>query len=86
MRKTETLEPKIPDTFLLEIVKSGGFRDSDETGQLAAGYILKQANIQFQFVPDLYTVIAEETFTVDEDIDYSTEGRSTDKNWFGKRI
>ena len=53
--------------------------DSDEIKVAGGGYILEAGEYTISVRSDSHTVIAEETFTVDEDIDYSTEGRSTDK-------
>lgn len=78
--KTETLEPGKSQTLSFEIAKEDmASYDSDEIKVAGGGYILEAGEYTISVRSDSHTVIAEETFTVDEDIDYSTEGRSTDK-------
>ena len=78
--KTETLEPGKSQTLSFEIAKEDmASYDSSEIKVAGGGYILEAGEYTISVRSDSHTVIAEETFTVDEDIDYSTEGRSTDK-------
>ena len=44
--------------------------DSDEIKVAGGGYILEAGEYTISVRSDSHTVIAEETFTVDEDIDY----------------
>ena len=76
--KTETLEPGKSQTLSFEIAKEDmASYDSSEIKVAGGGYILEAGEYTISVRSDSHTVIAEETFTVDEDIDYSTEGRST---------
>lgn len=53
--------------------------DSGEIKVAGGGYILEAGEYTISVRSDSHTVVAEEKFTVDEDIDYSKDGRSTDE-------
>lgn len=78
--KTELLEPGKSQTISFEIAKED--MASYDSGQIkveGGGYILEAGEYAISVRSDSHTVVAEEKFTVDEDIDYSSEGRSTDE-------
>ena len=78
--KTDSLEPGKSQTLSFEIAKEDmASYDSDEIKVAGGGYILEAGDYTISVRSDSHTVVAEETFTVDEDIDYSKDGRSTDK-------
>lgn len=78
--KTEMLEPGKSQTLSFEIAKEDmASYDSGEIKIEGGGYILEAGEYAISVRSDSHTVIAEEKFTVDEDIDYSKEGRSTDE-------
>lgn len=77
--KTDSLEPGKSQTLSFEIAKEDmASYDSDEIKVAGGGYILEAGEYSISVRSDSHTVVAEETFTVDEDIDYSKDGRSTD--------
>lgn len=77
--KTEELEPGASQTLSFEISKEDmASYDSEGIKIDGGGYILEAGEYTISVRSDSHTVEAEETFTVDEDIDYSTEGRSSD--------
>jgi beta-glucosidase len=78
--KTDLLEPGKSQTFSFEIAKEDmASYDSSEIKVAGGGYILEAGDYSISIRSDSHTVIAEETFTVDEDIDYSEDGRSSDE-------
>lgn len=78
--KTETLEPGASETLSFEIPKED-MAAYDSTGIKTdnGGYILEAGEYTLSLRSDSHTIIGQETFTVDTDIDYSTDGRSTDE-------
>ncbi len=78
--KTELLEPGKSQTISFEIAKEDmASYDSSQIKVEGGGYILEAGEYVISVRSDSHTVIEEEKFTVDEDIDYSKEGRSTDE-------
>ncbi len=78
--KTELLEPGKSQTISFEIAKEDmASYDSGEIKVAGGGYILEAGEYAISVRSDSHTVVAEETFTVEEDIDYSKDGRSTDE-------
>lgn len=78
--KTEELEPGASTTISFTINKEDmASYDSEGIKIEGGGYILEAGDYQISLRSDSHTVLAEETFTVDSDIDYSTEGRSSDE-------
>lgn len=78
--KTELLEPGKSQTLSFEIAKEDmASYDSSEIKIAGGGYILEAGEYAISVRSDSHTVVAEEKFTVDEDIDYSRDGRSTDE-------
>ena len=75
--KTGVLEPGASQTVSFSIAKED--LASYDTGIKVSGggYILEAGEYAISVRSDSHTVVAEETFTVDADIDYST-GRSSD--------
>ena len=69
---SETLSFSIP-------VEDLASYDSDGIKVAGGGYILEAGEYTVSVRSDSHTVKASESFTVDADIDYSKEGRSTDK-------
>ena len=53
--------------------------DSEGIKISGGGYILEAGEYTISLRSDSHTVLGEEKFTVDEDIDYSKDGRSSDK-------
>lgn len=77
--KTELLEPGKSQTISFTIAKEDmASYDSEEMKVEGGGYILEAGDYTISVRSDSHTVLAEETFTVEEDIVYS-EGRSTDQ-------
>ena len=77
--KTDSLEPGKSQTLSFEIAKEDmASYDSSEIKVAGGGYILEAGDYTISVRSDSHTVVAEETFTVDEDIDYSKDGRSSD--------
>lgn len=78
--KTELLEPGKSQTLSFEIAKEDmASYDSSQIKVEGGGYILEAGDYVISVRSDSHTVVAEEKFTVDKDIDYSKEGRSTDE-------
>lgn len=78
--KTELLEPGKSQKISFEINKEDmASYDSGEIKVEGGGYILEAGEYAVSVRSDSHTVIAEEKFTVEEDINYSEEGRSTDE-------
>lgn len=77
--KTELIEPGESQTLSFEIAKEDmASYDSEGIKIDGGGYILEEGEYTVSVRSDSHTVDAEETFTVEEDIDYSEEGRSSD--------
>lgn len=78
--KTELLEPGATQTVSFSIPKEE-FASYDSEGKKIenGGYILEAGDYVVSVRSDSHTVIAEETFTVKEDVDYSKEGRESDQ-------
>lgn len=77
--KTEVIEPGSSETVSFEIAKEDmASYDSEGIKVNGGGYILEAGEYTLSVRSDSHTVDAEETFTVDADIDYSKEGRSSD--------
>lgn len=78
--KTETIEPGASETLNFTINKEDmASYDSEGIKVAGGGYILEKGTYTISVRSDSHTVVAEETFEVKEDIDYSTEGRSSDE-------
>lgn len=77
--KTEVIEPGASETLSFEIAKEDmASYDSNGIKTENGGYILEAGEYSISIRSDAHTVLAEETFTVREDIDYSTEKRESD--------
>ena len=76
--KTELLDPGASTTVSFEIPKEDMASYDSGLKLEGGGYILEGGDYKISLRSDSHTVIAEESFTVGEDILY-TEGRSTDK-------
>lgn len=77
--KTSVLEPGASETVSFEIAKENmASYDSNKIKTANGGYILEAGDYSISIRLDAHTVLAEETFTVDDDIDYSS-GRSSDQ-------
>lgn len=77
--KTDLLEPGKSQTVSFEIAKEDmASYDSNEIKLAGGGYILEAGEYTISVRSDSHTVVAEETFTVESDIDYSKDGRSSD--------
>lgn len=76
--KTDSIEPGASQTISFEIAKED-MASYDSTGIKISGggYILEAGDYVVSIRSDSHTVLDEETFTVDSDIDYS-EGRASD--------
>ena len=77
--KTSVLEPDQSETlsFSLDLVDLASY-DSNEIKVKGGGYILEAGDYTISVRSDSHTVLAEETFTVEKDIDYSS-GRPSDR-------
>lgn len=77
--KTEVLEPGTSQTISFEIPKEE-MAAYDSTGIKTAngGYVLEAGEYQISVRSDSHTVLDEETFRVDADINYEAEGRASD--------
>lgn len=77
--KTQTLEPGDSETISFEVAKED-FASYDSYGIKTAngGYILEAGDYVISLRSDSHTVLAQETFHVDSDIDYSVDGRQSD--------
>ncbi len=77
--KTEVLEPGASESISFEIAKEDmASYDSGAVKTENGGYILEAGDYAVSIRSDAHTVLDEETFTVDEDLDYSREGRKSD--------
>lgn len=77
--KTEELEPGASQTVSFEINKEDmAAYDSEGIKVNGGGYILEAGEYTISVRSDSHTVDANEKFTVKADIDYSTDGRSSD--------
>lgn len=77
--KTEEIEPGASATVSFEIPKEDmASYDSEEIKVQGGGYILEAGEYTVSIRSDSHTVVDEETFNVDKDIDYSKEGRDSD--------
>lgn len=77
--KTEILEPGAAQTLSFEIPKEDmAAYDSKGIKTENGGYVLEAGEYSLSIRSDAHTVLAEETFTVDSDINYETEGRASD--------
>lgn len=77
--KTEELEPGASQTISFEINKEDmAAYDSEGIKINGGGYILEAGEYAISVRSDSHTIDAEEKFTVKADIDYSTDGRSSD--------
>lgn len=77
--KTETLEPGASTTVSFTINKEDmASYDSEGIKIAGGGYILEAGDYTISLRSDSHTVIAEETFHVDSDINYNETGRSSD--------
>ena len=79
--KTDSIEPGKTETKSFTINKEDmASYDSEGIKVSGGGYILEAGEYTISLRSDSHTVLGEEKFTVDKDIDYSKEGRSSDKN------
>lgn len=78
--KTEVLEPGASQTISFEIPKED-MAAYDSTGVKTenGGYVLEAGEYHLSVRSDSHTVLDEETFLVDADINYETEGRASDE-------
>ncbi len=78
--KTGTIEPGASETISFSLKKEDmAAYDSEGIKVAGGGYILEQGEYRISLRSDSHTVLAEETFTVDQDIDYSADGRESDQ-------
>lgn len=78
--KTGLIEPGASETLSFDISKEEmASYDSEEIKVTGGGYILEKGEYTISVRSDSHTVDAEESFKVEEDIDYSKEGRSSDE-------
>lgn len=78
--KTDLLEPGESQTVTFRIPKEDmASYDSEGIKIEGGGYILEAGEYTISLRSDSHTSVAEETFTIEEDIDYSSEGRSSDE-------
>ena len=77
--KTENLEPGDSQTIAFSIpLEDMASYDSQCIKTENGGYVLEAGDYNISIRSDSHTVLDEETFTLDKDIDYSQTGRSTD--------
>ncbi len=77
--KTDMLEPGKSQTVSFEIpLEDMAAYDSECVKTENGGYILEAGDYTISVRSDSHTVLAEETFTLDADIDYSADGRMSD--------
>lgn len=77
--KTEEIEAGASATVSFEIAKEDmASYDSEGIKIQGGGYILEAGDYTVSVRSDSHTVVDEETFTVDKDIDYSKDGRESD--------
>lgn len=78
--KTALIDPGQSETISFTIPKENmAAFDSEGIKLQGGGYILEGGEYAISVRSDSHTVLAEETFTVDADIDYSQSGRESDK-------
>lgn len=78
--KTEILEPGDSQTIEFSIpLEDMASYDSQCIKTENGGYVLEAGDYNISIRSDSHTVLDEETFTLDKDIDYSQTGRSTDQ-------
>ena len=78
--KTGVIEPGKSETISFTLLKEDmASYDSEGIKIDGGGYILEAGDYTISIRSDSHTVLAEETFSVDADIDYSTDGRDSDK-------
>ena len=78
--KTDTLDPGASGTISFTINKEDfAAYDSEGIKIEGGGYILEAGDYTISIRSDSHTVLAEETFTVDADIDYSKDKRESDQ-------
>lgn len=78
--KTELLEPGKSQTVSFVINKEDlAAYDSEGVKIQGGGYILEAGEYKISLRSDSHTVLAEEKFSVDADVDYSVTGRESDK-------
>lgn len=79
--KTEILEPGASEVISFEIAKEDmAAYDSREIKVENGGYILEEGDYTLSIRSDSHTVLDEETFHVDADMSYGTDGRMSDEN------
>lgn len=77
--KTKVLEPGASEVIFFEIAKEDmAAYDSRGIKTEHGGYILEAGDYRLSVRSDSHTVLDEETFHVDSDINYSSEGRKSD--------
>lgn len=77
--KTEMLAPGASETVRFEIAKEDlASYDSSAIKTENGGYVLEAGEYMISARADAHTVLAEQTFSVNEDIDYSETGRASD--------
>lgn len=78
--KTQILEPGASETLSFEIVKEDmASYDSKAVKTLNGGYVLEAGDYSISVRADSHTVMDEAAFRVDTDIDYSKDGRNSDR-------
>ena len=78
--KTGELEPGKSETVSFTIPKEEmASYDSEGIRIQGGGYILEAGEYKLSVRADSHTILDEQSFSVDADIDYSTDGRSSDK-------
>ena len=78
--KTDSIEPGKTEKKSITINKEDmASYDSEGIKISGGGYILEAGEYTISLRSDSHTVVDEATFTVDKDIDYSKNGRSSDK-------
>jgi len=76
--KTSTLEPGASETLSFSISAEDMASYDDGVKIASGGYILEAGDYSISLRSDSHTVLAEESFKVEKDVDYSA-GRSTDR-------
>ena len=77
--KTQLLEPGASQVISFEIAKEDmAAYDSNGIKVQGGGYLLEAGDYRLSIRSDSHTVLDEKTFHVDADINYGTEGRSSD--------
>ena len=79
-RKTSLLEAGASETLTFEFtLEDMASYDSQCIKTANGGYVLEAGEYVFSVRADSHTALDEVSYTVESDIDYSTDGRSTDK-------